>query len=77
MVSDAETALLRAVDEKEAAERPECLSPEMVTGLLVEHNYSLPRIGNLDGRNESSEPSSDYDDICVGHAIYSDRPSLT
>jgi hypothetical protein len=45
VVADAQTALLRAVDEKKTTERPKCLSAQMMTGLLVEHKHPLPRIG--------------------------------
>jgi hypothetical protein len=36
---------------------------------LIEHDHSLPRIGKLDGSNESGEAGSDDDDISVSHAI--------
>src|SRR4051794_14432670 len=62
---DAQPTLFGAVDEEEAAEGPVRLAAERGLGLLVEQDHASPRIGQLGGRHEPGQPSSDNDDIRV------------
>ena len=46
-VLDAEPALLRRIDQKQSAERPERLAAERLLALLVDHDHALAGVGDL------------------------------
>ena len=56
-------ALLRGVDEEEAAEGPERLPAEGRLGLLVEQDHPLAGVGQLGGGDQSGQAGAHDDDI--------------
>src|SRR4051794_19965005 len=67
-IPDAEPALLRRIDEEQAAERPERLAAEALLALLVDHDDVLAGVRNLGGCNEAGKTAADHNDIrLVGH----------
>ena len=64
-VLDAQPALFGAVDEEEPAEGPEGLATEVGFVLLVDEDHRAPGRGDLVGRDQTGQASSDDDDISV------------
>ena len=64
----AEPTLLGAVDEEQAAERPERLPAEVGAVLLIEDQYPFAAIGHLAGRYQAGQARPDDDDISLGIA---------
>jgi hypothetical protein len=64
----AEPALLRRVDEKESAQRPERLSAEALLAFLVDQQDRAACVGGFGGGDESGE--SGTDDQHVRAAVY-------
>ena len=62
-VPDPQPPLLGAVDEEEAAERPERLAAERLLRLLVDEDHALPGGGELGGRDEAGEARADDDGV--------------
>ena len=62
-VPDPQPALLRAVDEEQAAERPERLAAERLLRLLVDEDHASPGGSELRGRDEPGEPCPDDDGV--------------
>ena len=67
-VLDAGPALLGAVHEEQAAERPEGLAAERRLGLLVEQDHAPAGVGQLGRGDEAGQPTADDDHVRVeGH----------
>ncbi len=64
-IADAHAPLLGAVDEEQAAERPEGLPAQRLLALLVEQDDFAPRIDQLAGGDQAGKPAADDDDIRV------------
>ena len=64
-VADAEPALLRRVDEEQAAERPERLAAEILLAFLIEHDHALAGIGDLGGGDQPGEAAADHDHVRI------------
>ena len=68
-VLDAHPALLGAVDEEQATERPEGLPAQVGAVLLLDDQHAftghLGVLGQLGGRDQSGESGSDNDDVSV------------
>ena len=62
-VTDAEPALLRRIDEEQAAERPERLTAERGLRLLVEDERPLARRRDFDSGDEPRKSAADDDDV--------------
>ena len=62
-VSDAKAALLRAVDEEQAAERPERLPTQIGAVLLIDDQHPQPAIHQLAGRHQARQAGPDDDDV--------------
>ena len=67
-VANPAPALLGAVDEEQAAERPERLAAERSLGLLVEQDHAPAGVGELGGGDQTGEAGADDDHIGVWHA---------
>jgi hypothetical protein len=69
-VLDAEPALFGAVDQKQAAERPEGLAAEALLAFLVEHDDAFAGIGDFAGGNEARETAADHNYVrIVSHSV--------
>ena len=66
-VADAQPALFGAVDEEQAAERPERLTADVGGVLLVDDQDTTAPFGQFTGGDKTSEPRSDDDDISICH----------
>ena len=62
-------ALLRGVDEEEAAEGPPGLAAEGRLGLLVEQDHPLAGVGQLGGGDQPGQPRTHDDDVRFGAAL--------
>ena len=62
-VADTESALLRAVDEEQTAERPEGLPAEVGAVLLIDDQHPLPAVHHLAGGHQAGQARPDDDDI--------------
>ncbi len=71
-VLDAETALLRGVDQEEAAEGPEGLPAEVGRVLLVDQGHPAAPAGQLVRGDQTRQSRSDHDDV----GVHGDRPFL-
>ena len=72
-VANPKPALLRRVDEKEAAERPEGLSAQPRCGLLFEQDHAAARIGELRRGDQAGEAGANDDDVRA--VTHSDQPA--
>ncbi|MGY3463971.1 hypothetical protein ACVW0I_000842 [Bradyrhizobium sp. LM6.11] len=70
-ILDAEPALLRRIDQKQSAERPERLAAERLLALLVDHDHTLARIGDLGCGHEARQSCADDDDVCLFSQVFS------
>ena len=70
-VANPKPALLRGVDEKEAAERPEGLPAQPRCGLLFEQDHAAARLRELRRGDQSGEAGADDDDVRA--VTHSDR----
>ena len=68
-VLDPEPPLLGAVDEEQAAERPERLAAEVGAVLLVEHQHPAPGLDQFVGGDEPGQPGADDDHIGLVHRL--------
>ena len=69
-VLDAEPALFWAIDQKQPAERPECLPAEALFALLIDHDDAFAGVGNFGRGNEACEAAADHDYVCIiGHRV--------
>src|SRR4051812_9211387 len=66
-VADAQPALFRAVDEEQAAERPERLAADVGGVLLIDDQDPTAPFGKFTGGDKTSEARSDDDDISICH----------
>src|SRR4051794_21788099 len=66
-ILDPQSALLGAVDEEQATERPERLASERLLGLLLDEEDALARSSQLGRCDEARETGSDDD--CIGGAL--------
>src|SRR5205807_3610127 len=66
-VADAQSPLLRAVDEEQPTERPERLTPDVVGVLLVDDQHASPAFDQLTGGNQTGQPGTYHDHISVSH----------
>ena len=67
-VADAHAPLLGAIDEEQAAKRPEGLAAERVLALLLQDDHAFAGIGELGCRDQSGKASADDDRVRVfGH----------
>ena len=64
-VADAHAPLLGAVDEEQAAERPEGLAAERILALLFEDDDLLAGVAELGRRDQPAQAAADDDDVCV------------
>ena len=64
-VVDPHPALLGAVDEEQAPERPERLAAERRLGLLLEQDHPAPGVGQLGGCDQAGQAGPDHDRIGV------------
>src|SRR6202158_850204 len=64
-VLDAEPALFGAIDQKQAAERPEGLAAEVLFALLVDHDDALAGVGDFSCGDEARQPAADHDYVCI------------
>ncbi len=72
-VLDAEPALFGAVDQKQAAERPEGLAAEALFAFLVDHDDAFAGVGDFGRGDEARQPAADHDYVCiVSHGISPD-----
>ena len=69
-ILDAQPALLGAVDEKQAAERPEGLAAEALLGLLVEHDDAPAGVGDFAGGGEARQTRANDDRVGVERHAY-------
>src|SRR5882724_2711674 len=60
-ILDAQSALLRTVDQKQAAKRPEGLTAETLLGLLVDNDDTLAGVGDFAGGDKARQ-SRAHDD---------------
>ena len=65
-VADAQPALLRSVDEEEAAQRPPGLSTK-VRARPAPRRSPAPGIGQLGGGDQAREAGTDHDDVSFAH----------
>jgi len=61
-----EPPLLRRVDEKDAAKRPEGLPAQPGLGFLLDQNDPLPGVGQFRRRDQPGQSRADDDDIRGG-----------
>ena len=66
-VANAHAPLLRAVDEEQAAERPEGLAAERILAFLFEDDDLLAGVAELGRRDQPAQAAADDDDVCVSH----------
>ncbi len=66
-VADAEPALFGAVDEEQAAERPERLPADVGGVLLVDDQDAAAAFGQFTGGDQAGQAGSDHDDISISH----------
>ena len=66
-VADAQPPLFGAVDEEQAAERPERLPADVGGVLLVDDQHAAPALDQLTGGDQPGQTGSDHDDISVSH----------
>ena len=66
-VVDAESPLLRAVDEEQPAELPERLTTDVVGVLLVDDQHAAPAFNQLTGGDQAGQPGTHHDHISVSH----------
>ena len=64
-ILDAEPALFGAVDQEQAAERPERLAAEVLLAFLVEQNDAFAGIGDLGRGDQPRQSAADHDYVCV------------
>ena len=64
-IADAHAPLLGRVDQKDPAERPECLAAQRLLGLLIENDDPLSGFDEFGSGDQSGEPGSDNDRIGV------------
>ena len=67
-VVNTQPTLLGAVDEEQAAERPERLPAEVGGVLLVDDQHLFAAIRQLAGSHQAGQARPDDDDVCVGIA---------
>src|SRR5699024_5658307 len=65
-VADAQTALLRGVDEEQPAEAPPCLSAQVLLALPLEQQHASAAVGDLGGGHEAGQAGADDDHLGLG-----------
>jgi hypothetical protein len=74
-VPDAEPALFGAVDQEQAAERPEGLAAEALFTFLLDHDDAFAGIGNFGCGNEPRKAGADHDYVrIVSHRYFPRSP---
>lgn len=75
---DAVLALLRGVDEEDAAKRPPGQATKAVPGRAVQQDDPLAGIEELERRNHAREPATDDDDVSLVLSVsrHEGRPSI-
>jgi hypothetical protein len=63
-------ALLRGVDEEQAAEAPEGLPTQRLLGLLVDQEHPSPGVGDFRGGGEPGQAVTDDDDIGIRGGVH-------
>ena len=66
-VANAQPALFGAVDEEQAAERPERLPTDVGGVLLVGDQDATAAFDQLAGGDQPGQPRSDHDDVSIYH----------
>ncbi len=66
-VADAQPPLFGAVDEEQAAERPERLTADVVGVLLVDDQHAAPAFDQLTGGDQAGQPGTHHDHISICH----------
>src|SRR5262245_36849537 len=64
-IADAHAPLLGAVDDEQAAERPERLAAQGLLTLLIEQDDALTGLDQLASSHEPGEASADDDGVCI------------
>lgn len=64
-ILDAKPALLRRIDQKQSAERPEGLAANALFPFLVEHDDALARVGDLGCGDQACQPGANHDHIRI------------
>src|SRR6202012_3350795 len=64
-VLDAEPALFGAVDQKQAAERPERLAAKALFAFLFDHDDASAGVRDFGRGDEASEPATDHDYVSI------------
>ncbi len=75
-VSHAHPTLFWAIDEKQAAKRPEGLSAQVLLTLLINHADAETSRGSLRCRNQPGKPRPDNDHIIAFHQPLPDMTEL-